>query len=653
MLFKQRNYDMALKFYTKALTIDKEYLSAFQAIANLYQKQQKYNELLQFCDQNDNNQSWKINILSLKGSAYFGLMQYDQAQQTFETILNEDQNNIEALYDISKCLKAQGKHSQALQYLEKILQNSPKNKKFLSLKINLLISLQQYQLALQTCDELFELDANDSYSFYLRGLAYMNMKAFGNAIDDFDKALNFELHHTFIQKVYNAKIKCHLEFQQFQQVQDSYDFLLALTNSDQDKIKILLEKGYYYLLSNSIENAEINFNKALKYQVFQLETQLKIANNYRDTKYFKQALTQYDKIIQTNSKFANAYVEKAILMDLQQNNSQTIHLCNRAIELQKDQAKPFFIRGKTKMQTQQYDEALKDFEQVVRLEPNNHQALYESGQAQYMMSNFDKACEMFEKALIIAPDIEQYHIKRALALSLQDFDSEAIQYLKEAILQCPQFEDCQNLIESLEAKPKHVREYTNVFVYLIIMFFEIAEQLSKQESLISSIEITSIIQLLNQKMKENFPKISNLFEIVRYFILNKFECEIKISNEQIIRIILSIYQEKYYPDNGSKLVMIMDMIDLGKKIARLKDRQIKSGLKIENFKIQQEFLKFISKPHQSIFITTAAGFAIKDSIQIIIFLILNQKSINDESANLKNLIYSNVKNGVLDHIKPK
>lgn len=36
---------------------------------------------------------------------------------------------------------------------------------------------------------------------------------------------------------------------------------------------------------------------------------------------------------------------------------------------------------------------------------------------------------------------------------------------------------------------------------------------------------------MNLKMKENFPKISNLFEIVRYFILNKFDCEIKISNE--------------------------------------------------------------------------------------------------------------------------
>lgn len=33
----------------------------------------------------------------------------------------------------------------------------------------------------------------------------MNMKAFGNAIDDFDKALNFELHHTFNQKVYQSK----------------------------------------------------------------------------------------------------------------------------------------------------------------------------------------------------------------------------------------------------------------------------------------------------------------------------------------------------------------------------------------------------------------------------------------------------------------
>ncbi|CAD8074922.1 unnamed protein product [Paramecium primaurelia] len=653
MLFKQKNYEMALKFYTKSLEIDNEYLSAFQAIGNLYFKQQKYNELLELCEQYNNNQSWKIPILLLKCSAYFGLEQYDKAQQACEMILLEDQNNLEALYSIAKCLKAQGKNSQALNYIEKILKLSPKNKKFLNLKANLLILLQRYQQALQTCDELFELDANDSYSFYIRGLIYMNMKAFGNAIDDFERALNFELHHTFNQKVYQSKIKCHLEFQQFQQIQDCYDFLLALTNNDSDKIKILIDKGYYYLLAKDIENAELNFNKALKYQMNQMETQIKIANCFRDTKYFKQALMLYDKLIQVNSKFPTAYIEKAVLMDLQQNNSQTIHLCNRAIDLQKSQAKPYMLRGKAKMQTQQYDEALNDFEQVIRLEPNNHQALFECGQAQYLQSNFEKASEMFEKALIIAPEIEQYHIKRAISLSLQDFDKEAIEYLKDAINQFPQFEDCQNLIESLEAKPKHVREYANVFVYLIVMFFEIAEQLSKQESLVPTIEINQIIQLMNIKMKENFPKISNLFEIVRYFILNKFDCEVKISNEQIVRIILSIYQTKYHPDNGTKVVMIMDMIELGKKIARLKDRQIKAGIKLENQRIQSEFLKFITKSSNSIFISSAAGFAIKDSIQVLLFLILNFKTINSDLINLKNSIYSYVKNGVLDNLKPK
>ncbi|CAD8176417.1 unnamed protein product [Paramecium octaurelia] len=653
MLFKQKNYDMALKFYTKSLAIDKEYLSAFKAIGNLYYQQKKFNELLEFCEQNSSNSSWNIHVLQLKSQAYFGLEQYDKAQQICELILMEDKNNLEALYNISKCLKAQGKYSQALNCLEKVLLLSPKNKKLLNFKANLLISLQRFQQALQTCDELFQLDADDSYSFYIRGLVYMNMRAFGNAIDDFEKAINFELHHTFNQKVYQSKIKCHLEFQQFQQIQDCYDFLLAFTNNDQDKIKIHIDKGYYYLISKDKENAEINFNKALKYQLNPLETQVKIANCFRDTKYFKQALMLYDKIIQANSKFVDAYIEKAILMDLQQNNSQTIHLCSRAIDLQKTQAKPYMLRGKANIQTQQYDEALQDFEQVLKLEPNNHQALFESGQAQYMSSNFEKACEMFGKALAIAPEIEQYHIKRAIALSLQDFDKEAIEYLKDAINQFPEFEDCQNLIDSLEAKPKHVREYANVFVYLIVMFFEIGEQLSKQESLVPTIEVDSIIQLMNQKMKENFPKISNLFEIVRYFILNKFDCEVKISNEQIIRVLLSIYQAKYHPDNGTKVVMIMDMIELGKKIARLKDRQIRAGIKLENQRIQSEFLKFLSKSNNSIFISSSAGFAIKDSIQVLLFLILNFNTINSDLTNLKNSIYGNVKNGVLDAIKPK
>ena len=54
---------------------------------------------------------------------------------------------------------------------------------------------------------------------------------------------------------------------------------------------------------------------------------------------------------------------------------------------------------------------------------------------------------------------------------MQDFDKEAIEHLNNVIKKHPEFENCKNLLENLNASPFSLREYTNTFVFILISIF--------------------------------------------------------------------------------------------------------------------------------------------------------------------------------------
>lgn len=100
-----------------------------------------------------------------------------------------------------------------------------------------------------------------------------------------------------------------------------------------------------------------------------------------------------------------------------------------------------------------------------------------------------------------------------------------------------------------------------------------AEQLSTTNSEnVAEVKTDYILEILNPKLREQFPSIKNLFEILRYFILNKFDCRIFVSSEEFVRIIYEIYKEKYENQNLTKHAFVTDIIELAKKIAKLKEK---------------------------------------------------------------------------------
>jgi len=86
------------------------------------------------------------------------------------------------------------------------------------------------------------------------------------------------------------------------------------------------------------------------------------------------------------------------------------------------------------------DDALKEFEQELQIDPTNAIAAYEVGEIYRKMGQFDKAQEFFGDALEHYPDFEEARIGLARVLIALNEPEKALPHLEKAILLNPENE---------------------------------------------------------------------------------------------------------------------------------------------------------------------------------------------------------------------
>jgi tetratricopeptide (TPR) repeat protein len=93
----------------------------------------------------------------------------------------------------------------------------------------------------------------------------------------------------------------------------------------------------------------------------------------------------------------------------------------------------FYNRGVTWDAKKQYDKAIRDFDEAIRIDPKFARAFYNRGLALYFKKEYDKAIRDFDEAIRIDPKYANALINRGLALSNKKEYGKAIKDYDEAI----------------------------------------------------------------------------------------------------------------------------------------------------------------------------------------------------------------------------
>ena len=92
---------------------------------------------------------------------------------------------------------------------------------------------------------------------------------------------------------------------------------------------------------------------------------------------------------------------------------EVISLCDEALKINSDLPKAYDFRGNAKYELGQYDEAIHDFSQVIKREPNDAGHYYDRSWAYWNMDNVEDAIIDISKALEIEPKNSLYYYEKA------------------------------------------------------------------------------------------------------------------------------------------------------------------------------------------------------------------------------------------------
>ena len=158
------------------------------------------------------------------------------------------------------------------------------------------------------------------------------------------------------------------------------------------------------------------------------------ARQYERAGDYRQALEAYNKVIELNPKFSEAYNNRGIIYSERQGNKgAALADFTRAIELNPNDAVVYNNRGFLFHRSGNDKQAIQDYDRALTHDPRYVQALLNRGLSYAQTGNNQQALADFSKALEIDPKSEMGYYNRAIIYGMQQEYRKSIADLDKVI----------------------------------------------------------------------------------------------------------------------------------------------------------------------------------------------------------------------------
>jgi tetratricopeptide (TPR) repeat protein len=271
--------------------------------------------------------------------------------------------------------------------------------------------------ALSDYAEVLRRDRNAGQVYFNRGLIYLQRKEWARAAQDFSES-----------------IRCEPEL--------SYAYL---------------DRGTALAQLNDLDGALVSFDAAISLNPKLADAYLARATVYRRRNNEDRARADEIKVAQlTPPKEVSAprapgqapdasgidFVERARIAEMAHHHDETIDLCTKALDAR---LTPFYVSGALTMRGNAYagkgdlDHALRDYDEAIRVDPQNVLAWNNRGNVYARKNQRDKSTRDYSEAIRLNPNLEQAYCNRAIDYMAAGNMNKALADLTEAIRINPKF----------------------------------------------------------------------------------------------------------------------------------------------------------------------------------------------------------------------
>lgn len=284
---------------------------------------------------------------------------YTAAQKAAKSLIAKDPHDYHAHYYLGKAYLADHKNELALMEFKSVAQNAIFDAQLPEIEFRkqlsqLYLKFNQLDDALKEFLLLTRLEPTNSENFYNCGKIYEQQNNAESALGFYQKAIKFNKKHI---KAWSGMGMLLFRAKQFNEAKKAIDYALKLSpetfstyyylgkiqkeskeysaavksfekacRDPEFKQRALLERGSCYMLANSIDNAQLEFEKALKASKDErsqetLYARYFLASCYEKNRKIDKAIEQWQIISKINRGFRDVQSKLSEYKDLQSNDS--------------------------------------------------------------------------------------------------------------------------------------------------------------------------------------------------------------------------------------------------------------------------------------------------------------------------------------------
>lgn len=238
-------------------------------------------------------------------------------------------------------------------------------------------------------DEAIRLDPENATAYHNRGYAYRQKGEYDKAIADYDKAIELAPEDAI---AYRNRGIAYAEKGEYDKAIADYDEAIRL---DPEDATAYYNRGDAYYAKDELDNARADLAKAVRLDpedaIFSIDRNVP---DSRNSAYFWTTYGEEDD-----------YEERMRQLSDEEERNRNIAACTEAIRLDPKDAESYKSRGFSYHEKGNYDKAIKDYDEAIRLTDEDDSAALREGRgdAYYRKGDYDKAIEDYNQAIWIDP----------------------------------------------------------------------------------------------------------------------------------------------------------------------------------------------------------------------------------------------------------
>lgn len=373
-----------------------------------------------------------------EGNELYGLMKYDEAIKRYTEAIELDGSNLAYYSNRAACYMMLGNHRAALEDCRQVMQRDPHNVKSLMREAKCYVALGDPAAAMRSLHFLRDLDPQNPA--LLRELK--SAEILQHFLDEGDKAYeaqNYEKVIYYMDRALQQAVSCSKvevlkaeSLALLKRLPDARQIANDIMRAEPTNADAMYVRGLCFYYEDNIEKALQHFQQVLRLapdhskasaaykKARLLKSKKEEGNKAYNSDNFQEAFNIYTSALEVdpNNKLANSklYFNRANACSKINKLNQAVEDCTTAISLNEDYLKAYLRRAKTYMELDMFEEAVRDYERVLRKEhTREHKQLLDKAKLELKKSkrkDYYKVLGIPKDATV--DDIKKAYRKRAL-----------------------------------------------------------------------------------------------------------------------------------------------------------------------------------------------------------------------------------------------